>query len=56
MPGNTIKINNSQDLEWYVGDSKMPKLMKWLEKWGVRQETKKDKPSQFTNWDRCYGV
>jgi hypothetical protein len=30
MPGNTILINNYKDLEWYVGDSKMDELVKWL--------------------------
>ena len=32
MPGNTIKINNSDDLEWYVGDSKIDELIEWLDK------------------------
>lgn len=31
MPGNTIKINNHDFLEWYVGDSKMEELLTWLE-------------------------
>ncbi len=56
MPGNTIKIHNSKDMEWLVEDSKIPNLMKWLNKWGVKQETKKDRITQFTNWERCYGV
>ncbi len=38
MPGNTIRINSS--LEWYVGDSKMDKLLKYLDKIGFR--VKKD--------------
>lgn len=28
MPGNEVVINGS--IEYYVGDSKMPELMKWL--------------------------
>jgi len=36
MPGNTVVINNSSNLEWYVGDSKMPKLLKWLNKYGIK--------------------
>lgn len=36
MPGNTIKINNSDDYEWYLGDSKMEGLLQWLEKNGIR--------------------
>jgi len=36
MPGNIIKINNSKDLEWYVGDSKMKKLIKLLNKIGYK--------------------
>ena len=31
MPGNTIKINNHENFEWYVGDSKMEELLSWLE-------------------------
>lgn len=30
MPGNTIKINNYDSLEWYVGDSKIEELLTWL--------------------------
>ena len=37
MPGNTIKINKRAELEWYVGDSKMDELVKWLEKNGVKR-------------------
>ena len=46
MPGNTVVINNSKNLEWYVGDSKMPKLMRWLDKYGV-SEVKKGKLAKF---------
>lgn len=30
MPGNTIRINNRDELSWYVGDSKMDELIGWL--------------------------
>jgi len=36
MPGNIIIINNSSDLEWYVGDSKMEKLIRFLDKIGFK--------------------
>ena len=36
MPGNTISINKYMD--FYVGDSKMPALMKWLRENGIRQK------------------
>lgn len=38
MPGNIIKINNSSDLEWYVGDSRMPNLIKHLNKNGIKNK------------------
>ena len=38
MPGNLIKINNCDELEWYVGDSKMEKVIKCLEKYGFKQK------------------
>ena len=38
MPGNTITINNSEDLEWYVGDSKMEELIAWLDENGVKEK------------------
>jgi len=28
--GNSVKINNLKNLEWYVGDSKINELMQWL--------------------------
>ena len=43
MPGNIIKINNAAELEWYIGDSKMPNLVKYLDKNGVRQKQKEKK-------------
>jgi len=38
MPGNIIKINNFDELEWYVGDSKMKKLIKYLDKIGFKRK------------------
>jgi len=37
MPGNTITINGSEGLTWYVGDSKMDELMEFLHKIGIHQ-------------------
>jgi len=37
MPGNIVKINGSEDLQWYIGDSKMQKLIKHLNKLGHKQ-------------------
>jgi len=36
MPGNTIKINNEDKLEWYIGDSKINELTDWLDKNGIK--------------------
>ena len=36
MPGNSVVINDSKDLNWYVGDSKMEELIKYLDKIGLR--------------------
>jgi len=47
MPANLIRINNSKKLEWVVHDSKMPKLIKWLNKWGRRGNSDLDK----ITWD-----
>lgn len=30
MPSNVIQINGSGQWEWYVGDSKIEKLISWL--------------------------
>jgi len=30
MPGNTIEINGNKNLTWYVGDSKMERLLEFL--------------------------
>ena len=36
MPGNTISINKREELTWYVGDSKMKRLIKLLNKVGMK--------------------
>jgi len=36
MPGNTIIINGSEDLEWYIGDSKMELLIAILNEIGSK--------------------
>lgn len=36
MPGNTIKINNFDGLEWYIGDSKMDGVIKHLNNVGFK--------------------
>lgn len=36
MPGNTVVINKFKDFEWYIGDSKMPGLMSYLDKHGLK--------------------
>lgn len=36
MPGNIVEINNSKELSWYVGDSKMKELIAFLDKIGQR--------------------
>jgi len=36
MPGNTVKINNSEGMEWYVGDSQMQKVIECLDKSGLK--------------------
>ncbi|MHA1302247.1 MAG: hypothetical protein ACTSPI_00905 [Candidatus Heimdallarchaeaceae archaeon] len=38
MPGNIIKINNFDNLEWYVGDSKMEYLIKILNEIGFKRD------------------
>ena len=52
MPGNTIKINNYKGLEWYVGDSKMDELIKWLVNNGKKIEptVKKLTMDDFDRW------
>lgn len=38
MPGNTVKINNFNGLEFYVGDSKMEGLLEYLNRHGIKKE------------------
>jgi hypothetical protein len=45
MPGNTVKINESNEMEWYVGDSRVDELLLWLDENGI----KRDKPSTNIN-------
>ncbi len=42
MPGNIVQINNAEELQWYVGDSKMDALIAYLDKEGFRQGSKED--------------
>ncbi len=36
MPGNLISINERKELTWYVGDSKMDKLIESLNRVGFK--------------------
>ena len=36
MPGNTVKINNTEELEWYIGDSRIDEVIKFLEGVGTK--------------------
>ena len=36
MPGNIININSTEELEWYVGDSRMEELINFLDEIGFR--------------------
>ena len=38
MPGNIVIINKSEDLEWYVGDSRIESLISFLDENGIKQE------------------
>ena len=42
MPGNTIRINESTNLDWYVGDSKMDDLIEWLNENGLKRDDFRD--------------
>lgn len=46
MPGNTIKINDSNELEWYVGDSRIDELMLWLDENGQKIQREKEESSR----------
>lgn len=47
MPGNIVKINGSNELSWYVGDSHMDNLIKYLDEIGFMEseEIKDEQPS-----------
>ena len=42
MPGNLIKINNNNELSWYVGDSQMGDLLVYLNKVGFKESRDND--------------
>ena len=42
MPGNIVQINRAEELEWYVGDSKMEDLIEYLNEIG--SSTSEDDP------------
>jgi len=44
MPGHIVQINNSKDQKWYVGDSKIDSLLKWLAENGVKKDSS-EKPT-----------
>lgn len=44
MPGNTVKINELESMEWYVGDSMMDSLIVWLDENGVKVKPSKPDP------------
>ena len=54
MPGNTIQINGSEKMKWYVGDSKLDELLLWLEENGIQEEckviTRYDKMTALDVW------
>jgi len=43
MPGNTIRINGSEELTWYIGDSKMEDLKGYLDQVGLRSKVDENK-------------
>lgn len=42
MPGNTVTINNSKELEWYVGDSKIEEVIATLNEVGFKENEKEE--------------
>lgn len=46
MPGNIVKINGSDDFEWYVGDSKMEEIIAFLNENGSKLETTEETPDE----------
>lgn len=51
MPGNIVQINHSKKLEWYVGDSKMDKLIEYLDKIGFRTSKEKRRKQKTISSD-----
>ena len=47
MLGNLIRINNCDDLEWCVGDSKMKKLISKLNKIGFKTQDECDADKHY---------
>lgn len=43
MPANFVRINDCKNWKWYVDDSKMEELIKFLNKIGFRNKDKKSK-------------
>lgn len=56
MPGNTVRINDSSELEWYVGDSKMEGLIKWLNENGAASEQTKESAASVEPEDEFFKV
>lgn len=49
MPGNTIVINKSEELQWYVGDSKMDLLIALLNEIGHKGKGPYKEPETCPN-------
>lgn len=56
MPGNTVIINNADELEWYVGDSKMEELIKWLNENGSKMESEDAPPAGEPAFPECLSL
>lgn len=52
MPGNTIKINELKELEWYVGDSGMDRVIKLLNEVGIKNEPSSDEEKVISITDK----
>ena len=53
MPSNSIRINCSEELTWYVGDSKMDALIEYLDKIGFRASDDEDAMPSDVSSLRC---
>lgn len=56
MPGNIIKINDSKDHGWYVGDSKMDLLIAFLNEIGTRQTKEPERCSNCEGFDASKSI